>query len=31
MRILKDFLLGNRKLVVSMKKVTDGYKVIDIE
>ena len=33
MRKLKDYLLGNRKLIIQLKKVGDNgnYKVIDIE
>lgn len=31
MKKLKDYLLGNRKLVIQLKRVQDGYKVIDIE
>lgn len=33
MRKLKDYLIGNRKLVIQLKKVGDhgNYKVIDIE
>ena len=31
MKKLKEFLLGNRKLIIQLKKTSDGYKVIDVE
>jgi len=30
MRRLKEFLLGNRKLLIQLKKTNDGYRVIDV-